>query len=205
MEEKDNVVLETENINEEPIQEEVKPAKSDENVAKKNTFKSYLYGIWYNFVDSFRYNPCKLAGILVALPGLFIGFFLGFHSQVTFLTLDNELDFSGALMFILVLMGCINIANGVTLSSKKNLGTVITSTICSVIILICGIFWIQRIFYSKSLVDSGRITLDGAGSYDLTFTVWMSIISVILSMVCSIAGCILGYIKRDKNYKKVTM
>lgn len=173
----------------------------DENENVKHGFKDYLYGVWYNFIDSFRYNPCKLAGILVALPGLFIGFFLGFHSNITFLVKEGQTDYSGLLMFILVLMGCINIANGVTLSSKRNLGSVIVSSLCSLIITICGVLWIYLIFYSYHLVNSGQITLES--EYSMGFNTIMSLLSVALSIVCSIAGCILGYFKRNKDYKKV--
>ncbi|MDE7106319.1 MAG: hypothetical protein K2O22_04050 [Anaeroplasmataceae bacterium] len=206
MEEKDTIeVVETENINEQPTEEVVAPEKphiTDEYSKEKQTFKSYLYGIWYNFISSFKYNPCKLPGILIALPGLFIGFFLGFHSQVTFLT-DGYPDLSGVLMFILVLMGCINIANGVTVSSKKNLGSIVTASICSAIILICGVLWVVFIFLSKALSDSGKITME-SGEYIMTIEVWMSIISTILAIICSVIGCVLGFIKRDRDYKKVT-
>ncbi|MDE6242258.1 MAG: hypothetical protein K2M08_07555 [Anaeroplasmataceae bacterium] len=200
---KDEVVVTTA----EPKSEAVSQPVADENVAKKNPFLSYLYGIWYNFIDSFRYNPCKLAGILVALPGLFIGFFLGFHSNVIFLVnnVKNEADFSGLLMFILVLMGCINIFNGVTLSSKRNLGSVIISTICSTVIIVCGVLWIQKIFYSSYLctipLEQGGHNL--TGGYVFTSSTIMSIVSVILSMLCSLAGCILGFIRYNRNYKKV--
>ncbi|MDE7263518.1 MAG: hypothetical protein K2N64_02510 [Anaeroplasmataceae bacterium] len=206
-EKKENVVVETASINEEPMQTSVSKTESAEKVVANNTFGSYLYGIWYNFIDSFRYNPCKLAGILVALPGLFIGFFLGFHSNVTFLVNNqiHEADFSGLLMFILVLMGCINIFNGVTLSSKRNLGSVVISTVCSAIIIVCGILWIQKIFYSSYLCtipqEQGGHFLEGGYVFN-TATI-MSIVSVILSMICSLAGCILGFIKYNRNYKKV--
>ncbi|MDE7095448.1 MAG: hypothetical protein K2O23_03070 [Anaeroplasmataceae bacterium] len=206
-ERKEELVVETTNINEEPKNEAVSTPDVKKNPAKKNTFLSYLYGIWYNFIDSFRYNPCKLAGILIALPGLFIGFFLGFHSNVIFLVnnVKNEADLSGLLMFILVLMGCINIFNGVTVSSKRNLGSVIVSTICSAVIIVCGIFWIQKIFYSNYLctipVEQGGHDL--TNGYQFTTSTIMSIASVILSMACSLAGCILGFIKYNRNYKKV--
>ncbi len=206
-EKKEELVVETTNINEEPKNETVSQPVSDGNVAKKNTFLSYLYGIWYNFIYSFRYNPCKLAGILIALPGLFIGFFLGFHSNVIFLVnnVKNESDFSGLLMFVLVLMGCINIFNGVTVSSKRNLASVIISTICSAVIIVCGILWIQKIFYSNYLCtipkEQGGHEL--TGGYQFNTSTIMSIVSVILSMICSLAGCIWGFFKYNRNYKKV--
>ncbi len=177
----------------------------DEKKAKKfwAVVKSYCANLWLGIRDSFRYNPCKLAGILVALPGLFIGFFLGFHSTITFLVAEGESNYAGLLMFLLVLFGCVNIFNGFTLISKRNLGTVITSSVCSLIITVCGIIWIERIFYSQHLVQSGQIVLEGNAAYVLGTNHIMSIISVALSILCSVAGCILGYIKRDKNYKKV--
>jgi len=110
---------------------------------------------WLGVVDSFRYNPCKLPGILILLPGVFIGFFLGIHCKVQFFVMEGEYNFSGLFMFVLVLMGCVNIFNGVTLMSKRNLGTVVTSLICSLVIAVVGILWIQRIFYSQYLVNSG--------------------------------------------------
>ncbi len=213
MEEKnENVVLETTELNQEPINKNA----SKEPKQINNKFLAYLYGIWYNFIDSFKYNPCKLAGILVALPGLFIGFFLGFHSQVLFLVkhevivdgvvlVAKEADFSGLLMFLLILMGCINIFNGVTLSSKRNLGTVITSTLCTAVIVVCGIFWIQKIFYSNYLCtipfDQGGHNISGGYTFD--FATIMSIVSVVLAMACSVVGCVLGFIKYNRNYKKV--
>lgn len=206
-EKKEELVVETTNINEEPKEVAVSTTAVKNTPVKKNVFLSYLYGIWYNFIDSFRYNPCKLPGILIALPGLFIGFFLGFHSNVIFLVnnVKNESDFSGLLMFILVLMGCINIFNGVTVSSKRNLGSVIVSSVCSIAIIVCGIFWIQKIFYSNYLctipVEQGGHDL--TGGYQFTTSTIMSIISVILSMVCSLIGCVWGFFKYNRNYKKV--
>ena len=159
----------------------------------------FISNWWKGFKDSFIYNPCKLPGILVALPGVFIGFFLGIHSKIIFHTLENQADLSGLMMFILVLMGCINIFNGVTLMSKRNLGTVITSALCSIVIAIVGVIWIYNIFYSKMLVDTGKITQASGEGYPLTALHWESIISVALAIICSLSGCVLGYFKRNKE------
>lgn len=177
-----------------------------EQKTKKDPIVEFFRNLYLGFVDSFKYNPCKLPGILVLLPGVFIGFFLGTHSNVQFYVnaAIEEYDFSGLFMFILVLMGCINIFNGITLMSKRNLGTVITSFLCSVLITIVGILWIQRIFYSAYLVNVAKVVkLEGDALYVFgKHEIW-SIISVILSIVCSLSGCVLGYFKRNKEYKKV--
>ncbi|MDE7100831.1 MAG: hypothetical protein K2O05_03150, partial [Anaeroplasmataceae bacterium] len=59
------------------------PAEKDENIVITllKTFGKYLYGIFLNIVDAFRYNHCLLPGLLILLPGLFIGFFLGVHTK----------------------------------------------------------------------------------------------------------------------------
>lgn len=172
------------------IEQNVEPAQEPK---KQNAFVKMLDDTWYNFKDSFKYNPCKLAGILVALPGLFMGFFLGVHSKILFL----GSDFYGLYMFLMVLLGCINVFNGVTLMSKRNLGTVITSTIFSLIITVVGILWIVAIFksYNADYVLSKP--------YTLNIEHYVSMACVVLSIGCSLTGCVLGFINRDKNYKKV--
>ncbi|MBD5390459.1 hypothetical protein HDR67_00385 [bacterium] len=182
----------------EPVNE---PTHSEENEKKGFSFKKYFLNIWLSFLDSFKYNPCKLAGILVALPGLFIGFFLEFHSKVRFVVMDGQPDLSGFYMFIMVLLGCINIFNGVALSSKRNLGTVIVSAVCSLVITVFGALWIYSIINSFVLVSTGKVDLKTPLSVDVNII--MSIICVVLAIACSIAGCILGYIRRNKDYKKV--
>ena len=117
--------------------------------------------------------------------------------------MEGEYNFSGLFMFVLVLMGCVNIFNGVTLMSKRNLGTVVTSLICSLVIAVVGILWIQRIFYSQYLVNSGIVNPSSGEGYTLGVTELASIGSVALSILCSIGGSILGYFKRNKDYKKV--
>lgn len=169
------------------------PEQPAEEPKKQNAFLKLLDDTWYNFKDSFRYNPCKLPGILVALPGLFMGFFLGVHSKILFL--DN--NYYGLYMFLMVLLGCINVFNGVTLMSKRNLGSVIISSLCSLVICVVGVLWVVAIFksYTADVVLSKP--------YTLNIEHYVSITCVVLSILCSVTGCILGYIKRDKNYKKV--
>lgn len=173
----------------------------DENASsiEKTSFRKYLLNIWLSFLDSFKYNPCKLAGILIALPGLFIGFFLNFHANVSFIVRPGEANLSGFYMFLMVLFGCINIFNGVTFSSKRNLGTLIVSAVCSLVILVFGVLWIYSIINSFAVAK--EISLETPIKFDVNYA--MSVICVALAIISSAVGCILGYFKRDKNYKKV--
>ena len=67
----------------------------------------------------------------------------------------------------------------------------------SLVQLIVGILWIVAIFqsYNADVVLSEP--------YTLNVEHYVSMSCVALSIICSISGCILGFIKRDKNYKKV--
>ena len=189
------------------------------------TFGRYLKGVGYDFISSFKYNNMKLPGWLIALPGILIGFFLMFHAPVvksfawSKAGYDAELgeyvnvtylnfDFSGIVLFLLMLFGILNIFTAVSVIKKKNLGSVITATITTVVVVVCGALYLYLLFYCKSLVDAGKVTIkDSLGNtldrMDLGFNHIMSIFSIILSMVSSILGVILGYIFYDRTYEKV--
>ena len=77
-------------VNEQEKLDEITDVQTAENNSeKKNAFKETIASIVYNFKDSFKYNPCKFAGILIALPGFFMGFFLGIHSKILFINNDT--------------------------------------------------------------------------------------------------------------------
>ena len=44
-------------------------------------FGQYLKNLGYDFVISFKYNNMKLASILVAIPGVLLGFFLKWQDR----------------------------------------------------------------------------------------------------------------------------
>ena len=184
-------------------------------------FGSYLARVWKDFIASFKYNNMKLAGWLIAVPGVFIGFFLQWHAPVvkqmaftwseidesTFEVINhNEIgfDYTGIILFVLMLAGILNIFGAASVIGKKNLGSVVRATIFSAIIVIAGVAYLYAIFFYQSLVDQHKINTGVEN-----FSIWsntdylMSIISIILSMVSAIAGCILGFIKYDRTYEKV--
>ena len=184
-------------------------------------FGRYLVRVWKDFIASFRYNNMKLAGWLVAVPGIFIGFFLQWHApavkQLTFeykvydATIDELVtsnyigfDYTGIALFVLMLAGILNIFGAASLMSKKNLGSVVRATIFSSIVVIAGALYLYAIFFYNSLVQQGKINtgIEGWKLFGDTNFV-MAIISVVVSMVCAVAGCILGFIKYDRTYEKV--
>lgn len=69
-----------------------------ENVFAKafKTFGKYLKGVAVDFVNSFKYNNMKAAAIFVALPGIFLGFFLSSHIPTAMHVYDSFTKNGGA-------------------------------------------------------------------------------------------------------------
>jgi len=191
------------------------------------TLGSYFKNVFKDFIASFKYNNMKLAGILVAVPGVFLGFFLHWHAivvnQMAYNTghvlvslgetdagfpalIENPVlygvpfDFSGLVLFVLMLFGILNIFGAVTLSGKKNFGSVITCTITTVVICLAGALYLYSLFTFLNGVNSGAIKMNNEVHVDENWII--SIVSIIISMVSSIAGVILGFINYDRTYEK---
>lgn len=189
------------------------------------TFGKYLKGVGYDFISSFKFNNMKLPGWLIAVPGVFIGFFLMFHAPVIrsfgwqWRGYDEELgeivtrkylnfDFSGIVLFLLMLFGILNIFTAVSVMKKKNLGSVVVATFTTLVIVVCGALYLYLVFYFKSLVDTGKVIIKDSNdvvmtSLKLDYNYIMSISSVAISMVSSVIGVVLGYIHYDRTYEKV--
>lgn len=189
-----------------------------ENVFAKifKTLGSYFANVFKDFITSFRYNNMKLAAILVAVPGVFLGFFLHWHAivvnQVAYRTGQFDeagnailygmpFDFTGLVLFILMLFGILNIFSSVTMSNKKNLGSVVTCTITSTVIVIAGALYLYALFTFIAGYNNGSIPMKTEFTLDVNWII--SIISIIISMVASVAGVVLGFINYDRTYEKV--
>ncbi len=181
------------------------------------SFGRYIKFIFFDFFTSFKYNKMKLPGFLVAIPGIFLGFFLTFHIPVvnnfsfkadsyvngSLVTTEYFPDISALVLFVLVLFGILNLFTAFNMMSKKNLGSVITATITTVIIVAAGAIYLVMLFLYVSLCQQGIVVLPDGATFTWSTNYLMSMLSVIISMVCSVAGVILGFIFYDRNYKKV--
>ena len=202
-------------------------------------FLTFLRNVAYDFFTSFKYNNMKLAGILVAVPGIFIGFFLGVHSNLIRITeykssatsyyMNFSFDYSGLALFILMLFGILNIFTGVQMMGKKNLGSVVVSTLCTTVIIVCGALYIYALYVfikgtgefkeavnaimkaqgltfaqAKDQVKNVGISIDELTLLSIKDSdIIISIGSIVVSMVAPLIGCILGFIKYDRTYEKV--
>lgn len=203
------------------------PKKENPIVRVFKAFGKYLKGVLYDFIASFKFNNMKLPGILIAIPGILIGFFLVWHAPVVkelsfsgkdvwdaeameFIpTKYLEFDFSGIVLFIMMLVSLLNIFTALNVMKKKNLGSVVVSTITTLIITVSGVLYLWLIFYFKGLVDAGDVVpgnadlVDANGKLIMSTNYVMSIVSVGISIVSSIVGVVLGYIFYDRTYEKV--
>lgn len=218
----------------------------------------YFKGLWYDFYASFKYNDLKLASWLIIIPGAIFGFFLRWHSgvcsAVNFNTVvadpKNELetlkykdmtDLTGIFIFVSMLCSILLIFLGFNLSSKKNLGSVISCTVATVILAVFGILYIYWIVTFIGGVDkyvdqlekalktvdpelsdedkmkAAQLLLSKADSefyigtkgiyakarVEIDSNFILSMGSIIFCIICSAAGCVLGFIKYDRTYQKV--
>ena len=180
-------------------------------------FNKWLRNFWLGIVQSFQYNKMKLPGLLIAVPGVFLGFFLKFHNTVvngisfksagldpttgliTQIDLIKPFDFMGLSVFLLVLLGLLNIFTAASVMSKKNLGSVVAATITSSLIVISAALYFYAIIYYFVLKSNGTINSDFYFNTDCV----VSISAVAISVICSVVGIVLGFINYDRTYEKV--
>ena len=113
-------------------------------------------------------------------------------------------NYSGMVLFVLMLLGIINIFFSLSVSGKKNLGSVVKASVTTAGILICSIFYIAAIFATEAAIKDPTRGLNVSVTTVIDSDAIMSITFIIVSVVASIAGCILGFIFYDRNYEKVT-
>ena len=201
----------------------------------------YFKTVFLGFIDSFKYNNMKLAAILTALPGLLIGFFLVAHAntvnQMTFFyqfknyqTMEayNKMypgmafDATAISIFLLMLFGILNIFTAVGMSGKKNLGSVVTATVFTTLMLILSAYYLYAIFYYKTISNPDNAIHVQTGITATGQEIWedkyvnnptglaifnnyylASVISILISDVFAVAGVVLGFIHYDRTYEKV--
>jgi hypothetical protein len=199
------------------VDDSILKAVDETNIEKVGIFKSFWRSIKnaiFDFFQSFKYNEMKLSGILICVPGIFLGFFISFHQAIIKLInlearVDGELissmpDLTAICFFALILLGTLNLFTGFQAMNKKNLGSVVTATILTVLLTAVAGFYIYEIVYSWWLQVNGFVSVKGdttsINPASLDFI--MTMLSCGVSVVSSIAGVVLGYINYDRTYRK---
>ncbi len=148
---------------------EVKNVENEEKKSKLAGVGKYFKGLGYDFIQSFKYNNMKLAGLLIAVPGAIFGFFLTFHTTVvgdiSTIATDGTsymADISGFALFLMMLLGILNIFTGFSVMNKKNLGTVILATVTSALMVAAGVIYFVIVFRWMAGVNAYYNNLDNA-------------------------------------------
>ena len=155
----------------------------------------WLKKVYYSFIDSFKYNPSKLAMIVLLIPSILLGFCLTFHfsAAAKFVTYDSgiilkqiELGevivpagmsaqdyavqnaqglFSGFQLFALMVLGTCMLFVSVNVSGKRSLSACIQSVLVSAGIIVFGIFWILNFVRTNYIYN---VANNGEGYTKLT-------------------------------------
>lgn len=151
----------------------------------------YLVQVLKDFVQGFIDNPSKFAVVLIALPGLLIGFFLTNHYNAI-IKLDEKFSASGFQLFALVVLGCINIFNAVSYKGKRNTQSACIAAGTSLLLTILSVLYIRNYFNHAALFPE----------YSMDSNTWFSIWTVGISAFLADLGSVLSFIFRNRNYKK---
>ena len=186
-----------------------------------NHIKYFFKNLYLDIVASFKYNNMKLSGMLICVPGVMLGFFINFHYQII-KTLSYKVeteeyfdaalgqwvggdivslipDFSAVCFFALMLFGTLNVFTGFGCMGKKNKGSVISAAVTTGAIVLFSLVYLFYIFFYLYLQETGQVgSLNPLGLGNINFI--MVLLSVFISVGCSIVGVILGYINYDRSY-----
>ena len=187
-----------------------------------NKIKYFFKNVYLDVVASFKYNNMKLAGMLICVPGVMLGFFINFHYQIiktlayyvesepVFNPATGEWDtvimqlvpdFSAVCFFALMLFGTLNVFTGFGCMGKKNKGSVISAAVTSGAILLFSGIYLFYIFFYYYLQQTGQVgSLNPLGLGNINFI--MTLLSVFVSVACSVIGVILGFKNYDRTYNE---
>ena len=211
--------------------EEVPKKEGKAGKAFKN-FGKYLKTVGKSIVESFKYNKMKLPAFMLGIGGIIIGLFLTVHAatikQLTFtysyvkdeagelvkytaMLPGMPYDYTGIVIFILMLLGILNIFIALAFNSKQNKGSVVSATIITLVMIGLTVAYVYAVMYFKQYHDTG-ITVNGelykldiaGGGYETNFLAnyMSSIIVLIIADVLSAVACVLGFIHYDRAYEK---
>jgi hypothetical protein len=126
-------------------------------------------------------------------------------------------DYTGIVIFILMLLGILNIFIALSVSNKQNLGSVVRALIITLLMIGLTVAYIYAVFYFKHYVDSGYdVTINGVkqhvqlviagGGYEANFVknYMVSVVVLVISCGLSLIACVLGFIHYNRAYEKGT-
>ena len=205
--------------------------KKESKIAKAfKTFGHYVKMVIITTLESYKYNKMKLPGVLLGIGGIIIGLFLNYHAQTikqltytvsevsTIEQLDGTIrmikytglvdgmpyDYTGTVIFVLMLLGILNIFIALNITNKQNLGSVVSATVITILMIALTGAYIYAILFFKQSVDADIIKLDKLAGYHTNFeaSYMVSMVVLVVACVLSVIACILGFIHYNRAYEK---
>lgn len=213
-------------------QSRYEPVPKKEGKAGKafKNFGKYIKAVFKSIIESFQYNKMKLPAILLAIGGVMIGLFLGTHAQVvkqltySYATVENTADglqkvthlfgipydYTGIVIFVLMLLGILNIFMALNFANKQNLGSVVSALVVTIVMAGLTFAYFYAINVFKGAVTAGKvpgtdIPFEVADLDVAKFTAqsMKSLIIIFIADGLSLIACILGFIHHNPAYEKV--
>lgn len=165
-----------------------------------NSLKIYFQHIGYDIKRAIKENPSIIFGLCLMVPAVLIGFMLSTHISASFY-LGSAYKSTGFQMFVLEMAGCLNVVWAFGIIKKRNLKSSIWASICTAILVACGILWCRAFIASKMPNSDGVLVSALSSNKDCV----ISFITVIISCIFALGGTIGSFFFIDKNYKKETL
>ena len=110
-------------------------------------------------------------------------------------------DFYAICFFALMLFGTLNVFTGFGCMGKKNKGSVVSATVTTGAIVLFSVIYLFYIFLYLYLQEAGKVnSLNPLGLGNINFI--MVLISIFVSVGCSVTGVILGFKNYDRTYNE---
>jgi len=211
--------------------EQVPKKEGKAGKAFKN-FGKYLKTVGLSIVESFKYNRMKLPAFMLGIGGILIGLFLSVHAatikQLTYtysyvveesgqivkytaMLPGMPYDYTGIVIFILMLLGILNIFIALAFNSKQNKGSVVSATIITLVMIGLTIAYVYAVTYFKTYHDTGievngtlyKLEIAGGGYESNFLSNYMgSMIVLFIADGLSALACVLGFIHYNRAYEK---
>lgn len=164
-------------------------------VSTENNKLSFKQKMVYDLKNMFYYKPANITMILLLVPGVLLGLFMGQH--ITSMNiLPTGYEAISFYLFVLILLGCISIFGGVSFTAKPNMFHGVFNVVISVLIAVMGFVYIYQ--YIDYQLDPGH-----SSRYSITNSdVMVSVICVGISVVSSLVGSIFGMFHIDRTIEK---
>lgn len=158
----------------------------DNNKPTKAKTNKFWSNIKYDLEGMFVVKPWNICTILLLVPGILIGLFMGSHIQAIY-KLPSGYELTSFYLFLLILLGCISIFSGFSFASRRSVFNCVFTITVSILMVLMSVLYVVAFFSAGKASDSNAI---------------LSIICIGISVLCSLGGAILTAFFIDKKIEK---